>query len=77
MSKELKAHKGSYVIIAYWDFKTASEFVKKISKEFETEVMHMAWDEEINEVQCQIWLDGQPALEECDNPIGRIISTVS
>lgn len=45
MSLELEAHKGSYVVTAgvfnYWSFGQASEFVKKLSDEFGTNVMHM------------------------------------
>lgn len=56
MSKELNAHKGSYIVIAgvfnYWHYDEVVEFVKRISKEFGTEVMIMSWDEQIDEVQC-------------------------
>jgi len=80
MSAELTAHKGSYVVIAgvfnYWDFETASIFVKRLSEEFGTEIMHMAWDEERNSVQCQIWLDGKPLFETSENPIGQILRRV-
>jgi len=62
MSKELTAAKGSYVVIAgvfnYWNFRESSEFSKKLSKEFETEVMHMCHDHEQGILQCQIFNDG-------------------
>ncbi len=77
MSKELQAHKGNYVVLAgvfnYWHFEQAEEFCKRLSVELKVEVMHMAWDEEENEVQCQIWLDGEPLFEISENPIGRIL----
>src|SRR3990172_5369823 len=71
MSLELSAHKGSYVVIAgvfnRWHFDSAEEFVKRLSDEFDTEVMHMAWDMGNNEVQCQIWLAGDPLFEVEEN----------
>lgn len=80
MSPELTAAKGSYVVLAgvhnYWNFKTASIFVKRLSEEFGSEVLHMCWDEQSNEVQCQIWLAGQPLFEVAENPIGRILRRV-
>ena len=81
MSKELEAHKGSYVIIAgvfnYWHFEAASAFVKRLSEEFGTEVMHMVWDEDKNNVQCQIWLAGKPLFEISENPIGQILRRIA
>lgn len=80
MSNELSAHKGSYVVLAgvfnYWNFDEASEFVKRLSEEFGSEVMHMAWDEQNNHVQCQIWLDGKPLFEVSENPVGQILRRV-
>lgn len=77
MSKELTAHKGRYVVIAgvfnYWGFETASTFVKRLSEEFATEIMHMAWDEERDIVQCQIWLAGKPCFELSENVIGQVL----
>ncbi len=81
MSLELLAPKGGYVVIAgvfnYWHFDSAEEFVKRLSKEFDTEVMHMMWDMENNEVRCQIWLAGKPLFEVEENPIGKILRHVS
>lgn len=81
MSKELEAHKGSYVVIAgvfnYWNFETASTFVKRLSEEFGTEVMHMAWNEVSNNVQCQIWFDGNPLFEVFENPIGQVLRRIA
>ena len=80
MSKELEAHKGAYVVLAgvfnYWTWKYSSEFSRRISEEFQAEVMHMCWDEERDEVQCQIWLAGKPMLEINENPIGQILRRV-
>ncbi len=80
MSQELEAGKGTYVVIAgvfnYWTYKYSSEFAKRLSAEFGVEVMHMCWDEEVNEVQCQIWLAGKPLMEVNENPIGQIIRRV-
>lgn len=81
MSSELKAHKGSYVVIAgvfnYWAFDRSSEFAKRLSKEFGREVMHMCWDEVNNQVQCQVYLDGRSLFEFAENPIERILRRVS
>lgn len=80
LSTELSGNKDSYVIIAgvfnYWQYNYATIFVQALSKEFDTEVMHMCWNEETNEVQCQIWLDGQPLYEVNENPIGRVLRRV-
>jgi len=66
LSRELTGHKGSYVVIAgvfnYWTFRKSTEFARRLSKEFGTEVMHMCWDEQNDNVQCQIYLDGHPFL---------------
>ena len=81
MSRELESHKGSYVVLAgvfnYWDYEKASKFASRLSKEFGVEIMHMAWDEEIDKVQCQVWLTGKPLLEVNENPIGRILRRVA
>lgn len=80
LSKELTTHKGSYVVLAgvfnYWNFDEAEEFVKKLSQEFQAEVLHMAWDEQTNKVQCQIWLAGKRLFETSENPIGRVLRRV-
>lgn len=80
MSKELTAHKGAYVVLAGvfngWEFKEASIFVKRLSEEFGTEVMHMTWDEQSNEIQCQIWLDGKPFFEVSENPVGQVLRRI-
>jgi hypothetical protein len=80
MSKELEAHKGSYIVLAgvfnYWRYEYSSEFARRLSLEFRTEVLHMCWDEEIDEVQCQIWLDGKQLFEVVENPIGRIMRRI-
>ena len=80
-TKELEAGKGAYIVIAgvfnYWRYEKSSELAKRVSKEFGTEVMHMCWDEERDEVQCQIWLDGKPMFEVSENPIGRILRRVT
>ena len=81
MSGELEARKGTYVVIAgvfnYWRFDWAQEFSRQLSAEFGTEVMHMAWDEERDEVQCQVFLAGKPLFEVHENPIGAILRRVT
>lgn len=80
LSRELHGNKGSYVVIAgvfnYWTYDASSQFVAAVSKEFRTEVLHLCWNEETDDVQCQIWLDGRPLLEVAENPIGRILRRV-
>lgn len=80
MSQELEAGKGNYVVIAgvfnYWVYEHSSEFAKRLST-LGCEVMHMCWDEERNEVQCQVWLAGEPLMEVHENPIGRILRRVA
>jgi len=81
ISKELVAHKGSYVVIAgvfnYWGYREAEKFVKKLSNEFQTEIMFMSWDEQTNKVWCNIYLAGKPILEILENPICKIIRRVT
>lgn len=77
MSRELTAHKGSYIIIAgvfnYWGFDRASKFCLRLSVEFGSEVMLMSWDEATNEIRCQIFLDGKPLFQVSENSIGRVL----
>lgn len=77
MSRELTSRKGSYIVIAgifnYWGFDRASEFCLRLSVEFGSEVMLMSWDEVINEIRCQIFLDGKPLFQVSENPIGRML----
>ena len=79
-SAELTATKGSYVVIAgvfnYFLYEDAKEFAKELSKEFQTDVMHMCWDEERDTVQCNIWCAGEPILEIDENPIGKILRRI-
>lgn len=81
LSHELTAGKGSYVVIAgvfnYWTYDAVSIFVAALSKEFGTEVMHMCWNEESEEVQCQVWLDGRPLFEVHEHPIGQILRRIA
>lgn len=80
VTKELEAGKGAYIVIAgvfnYWRYEKSSELAKRLSKEFGSEVMHMCWDEEQDEVQCNIWLDGKPLFQIAENPIGRILRRI-
>jgi hypothetical protein len=80
MSHELTAHKGSYTVIAgvfnYWNYKSVSKFAAKLSEEFGTNVMVMSWDEERDEVQCNVFLAGKPIFEINENPIGNILRRV-
>jgi hypothetical protein len=71
MSQELIGSKESCVIIA--EALGASEFCKRLSLEFGTEIMLMSWDEEVDEVQCQIFLDGKSLCRVPENPIKRIL----
>lgn len=81
LSPELTAHKGSYVVIAgvfnYWTFPKVSKFAQELSREFVTEVMIMSWDEEEDDVACQIFLNGKPLFEVRENPIGKILRRVA
>lgn len=81
LSVELHGSKGSYVMIAgvfnYWTWTEATEFARRLSKEFSTEVLHMCWDEEQNEMQCQMYLDGDPFLDVAEHPLGRILRRIS
>ena len=80
MSSELTARKGSFVVLAgvfnYWTFDKVSIFTERVSKEFGTEVLVMSWDEMTDNVQCQIWLDGEPLFEVLENPLGQIMRRV-
>lgn len=80
LSSELIGNKGSYVVIAgvfnYWTYPASSLFAQALSKEFGTDVMHMCWNEQLDEIQCQVWLDGRPLFEVNENPIGRILRRV-
>lgn len=80
MSAGLESHKGEYVVLAgvfnYWTYQSSSEFAKRLSEEFVSEVMHMCWDEENNTLQCQVWLAGQPCFEINEHPVGRILRRV-
>ena len=77
ISAELHGHKGSYVTIAgvfnYWDYGATSEFAKLLSEEFGTEVMVMTWDEQNDEIQCNVFLDGKPLNTTSEDPISKII----
>jgi len=80
LSGELVAHKGSYAVIAgvfnYWIYDHVAKFAARLSDEFGTEVMLMSWDEECNEVQCNVFLAGKPLFEVAENPIGRKLRRV-
>jgi hypothetical protein len=81
MSQELEAHKGCYVVLAgvfnYWCYEHSSEFVRLLSEEIGgNEIMHMCWDEENGEVQCQVWCAGKPLFEVNEDPIGRVLRRI-
>jgi hypothetical protein len=80
MSKELSAHKGSYVVIAGvfngWSYEYISTFAARLSTEFRTEVMAMTWDEEQDIIQCNVFLRGVSQFEVNENPIGQILRRV-
>lgn len=77
MSGELVGSKGGFVVIAgtfnYWSFDRSTEFARRLSEVFETEVMHMCWDQETDDVQCQMYLAGRPMLEASEDPVGRVL----
>ena len=81
MSKELCGGKGSCVVIAgifnYWTYQTSSKFAKKLSEIFQTEVIHTCHDEEIDSLNCQIWLAGKELSDVNESPIGRAVRRVS
>lgn len=80
LSPELTATKGSYAVIAgvfnYWKYESASKFAEKLSEAFGVEVMIMSWDEQRDEVQCNVFLNGVPMFDVAENPIGRILRRV-
>ena len=80
ISAELHGHKGSYVIIAgvfnYWDYNATSNFAKILSKELGTEVMVMTWDEQTDEIQCNVFLGGKSLSDVNENPISKIIRRI-
>jgi hypothetical protein len=81
VSPELVASKGGYAVIAGvfngWHWDSASEFGKRLSKEFGTEVMQMCWDEQTNDAHGAIWLDGRPLAEVEEGIIGQIMRRVT
>jgi hypothetical protein len=80
LSAPLVAHKGTYCVIAgvfnYWTYPASSEFARRLSDVLGTEVMHMCWDEERDEVQCNIWLAGKPLLDVNEHPIGQMLRRI-
>lgn len=81
LSKELWADKGSYVVIAgvfnYTGWKQLSKFSAALSKELGTEVMHMCWDEERDEIHADVFLDGEPIRNVDENPVDRVLRRVT
>ena len=81
MSKELKAHKGSYVVLAgvfnYWNVESVGEFCRRLSKEFGTDVMQMTWAEQSEQAVCCVWTGGEIMGGEAENPIGKILRRVT
>ena len=79
-SRELVATKGGYVVISgvfnYWHYNDSSEFAAALSKEFQTEVMIMSWDEEVNTIRCNIFLAGKQLFEVNENPIGQVMRRI-
>lgn len=80
ISNELVASKGSYIVIGgvfnYWTWDRSSEFSKRLSKEFGTEVLHACWDEQKGEKNFDVFLDGKLIDEVNENPIWSIIRRV-
>ena len=81
ISKKLCAQKGSYVVIAgvfnYWFWDSSSEFARRLSDEFQTEVMIMAWDEETGQIDSGIFLAGKPLNQQNENWIHQAIRRVT
>jgi hypothetical protein len=81
MSRELVASKGGYVVIAgvfnYWTYEKSSVFAQRLSQEFGTDVMHMCWNEETDQVRCQLWVAGRSVLDAVEDPVGKILRRVS
>lgn len=77
LSRELKSHKGRYVVIAgvfnYWTWPQSSEFSRRLSKEFGTEVLHICWDECGTEIQAALFLDGMNAADVKENQIAATL----
>lgn len=81
ISRELVASKGSYVVVAgvfnFWSWEKSSEFSRRLSKEFGTEIMHICWNEETGEVNHGVFLDGKLRDDVDENPIGSIMRRVT
>jgi len=77
VSAELHGSKGSYVVIAgvfnYWHYDATSNLAKILSKEFETEVMVMTWDEQNNDMQCNVFFAGEPISMINEPTISKIL----
>jgi len=67
MSRELNGNKGGYIVFAgvfnYWGWEEAAEFSKKLSKEFETRVLHTFWNNETEESKFEVFFDGKSISE--------------
>ena len=80
ISTELTAHKGSYIVIAgvfnYWKGAAVDAFVKALSVEFNTDVMHMEWDEVENGARHTVWTNGTNAHDSEEHPILQMVRRV-
>ena len=84
MSKNLTMHKGSYVVLSgvanYWHWEPyengVADLAKALSKEFGVEVMAMTWDEQTNEINRGVFLDGRNLEEVNENPIGQALRRI-
>jgi len=87
MTKERHMTKGDYIILAGvsngWNWKSWSDvsgvedFAKSLSKEFGTEVIAIAWNEQTNKLDSGVFLDGDNITNVEENPISRIIRRVT
>ena len=82
MSKNLTMHKGSYVVLAgvanYWCWEDGvADLAKALSKEFGTEVMAMTWNEQTNEINRGVFLDGENAFDVSENPINQAVRRIA
>lgn len=87
--KELIGYKGSYIVIAgvsngwswdsgYWDEGVSlSDFAKRLSTEFGTEVMAMTWDEQTNKIESDVFLNGKAVNEVYEHPISQSLRRIA
>jgi hypothetical protein len=77
MSKELSGGKGSYIVIAgvfnYWYYESSSQFAKRLSEEFSTEVIHVCWEEGSEKFDCMMWCNGKEFADSNESQIHKVL----